>query len=417
MYRGGGKSAASEHRQQKRILVLMSDTGGGHRASAQAIKAGFEELYGDKYRFDIVDMWTEHTYFPFNGAASTYSFMVKYPILWRLGYTLTQPRIVHVPAQQIMGLLVGRQVSTAYAQYKPDLVVSVHPLMQGVPLRVLKQRIKKGLQDPINFATVVTDLCTCHNTWFSKDVDKCFVATETTAERARSMGLDDRQIVVHGLPIRPAFSRRPPPRPELRRALGLGLDTPAVLVVAGGEGHGPVAKTCAAIAESCGAQVQLVVVCGRNANLAARLNSKKWPEGMQVHVQGFVNNMEQWMHACDVIITKAGPGTIAESFICGLPVLLNGYIPGQEEGNVEYVLEHKVGAFERDPQKMAKYVQSWVTAAANNNGEFQSMVKRARALGTPGSLTRICQDLAALAEHPTFFPGRGNKAPMAMQPS
>jgi Glycosyltransferase family 28 C-terminal domain len=52
--------------------------------------------------------------------------------------------------------------------------------------------------------------------------------------------------------------------------------------------------------------------------------------------------MEEWMHACDVIITKAGPGTIAESFICGLPVLLNGFIPGQEEGNIEYVLEHQV---------------------------------------------------------------------------
>ena len=58
--------------------------------------------------------------------------------------------------------------------------------------------------------------------------------------------------------------------------------------------------------------------------------------------QGFVQNMEEWMHASDVIITKAGPGTIAESFICGLPVLLNGYIPGQEEGNIDYVLEHKV---------------------------------------------------------------------------
>ena len=56
---------------------------------------------------------------------------VKYPILWRIGYTVTQPRIVHVPAQQVMGLLVGRQVSAAYAKYRPDLVVSVHPLMQA----------------------------------------------------------------------------------------------------------------------------------------------------------------------------------------------------------------------------------------------------------------------------------------------
>jgi len=395
----------------------MSDTGGGHRASAQALKAGFEALYGKEYVFDIVDMWTDHTYFPFNNAAKTYSFMVKYPILWRIGYTVTQPRIVHVPAQQVMGLLVGRQVSAAYAKYRPDLVVSVHPLMQGVPLRVLKQRIKQGLQDPINFATVVTDLCTCHNTWFNKDVDKCFVATKDTADRATSMGLDDRQIVVHGLPIRPAFSKKPASRPNLRSKLELKTATTAVLVVAGGEGMGPVEKTCAAIAKACGAAVQLVVVCGRNAKLANRLQQRKWPEGMHVLVQGFVQNMEEWMHACDVIITKAGPGTIAESFICGLPVLLNGYIPGQEEGNIDYVLEHKVGAFEKDPNKVAQLVKQWVASAAEGpDSEFNQMVRRAKALGTPESLARICKDLAALAEHPTFYAGH-QQAPMAIQPS
>ena len=71
--RGGGAAGSSK----KRVLVLMSDTGGGHRASAQAIKAGFEQLYGNQYHFDIVDMWTQHTYFPFNRAAGSYSFMVS----------------------------------------------------------------------------------------------------------------------------------------------------------------------------------------------------------------------------------------------------------------------------------------------------------------------------------------------------
>ncbi len=58
---------------------------------------------------------------------------------------------------------------------------------------------------------------------------------------------------------------------------------------------------------------------------------------------GFVHNMPEWMSASDMIITKAGPGTIAESLICGLPVLLNAFIPCQEEGNVTYVLDNKVG--------------------------------------------------------------------------
>ena len=63
---------------------------------------------------------------------------------------------------------------------------------------------------------------------------------------------------------------------------------------------------------------------------------------MHVVVNGFVTNMAEWMSASDTIVTKAGPGTIAESLICGLPVLLNGFIPCQEAGNVPFVVDNKV---------------------------------------------------------------------------
>lgn len=59
-------------------------------------------------------------------------------------------------------------------------------------------------------------------------------------------------------------------------------------------------------------------------------------------VNGFVDNMAEWMSACDTIVTKAGPGTIAESLICGLPVLLNGFVPCQEAGNVPFVIDNQV---------------------------------------------------------------------------
>ena len=82
-----------------------------------------------------------------------------------------------------------------------------------------------------------------------------------------------------------------------------------------------------------------------------------YPEGMHVIVKGFVNNMEQWMNACDMIITKAGPGTIAEAYICGLPVLLNAFVPCQEEGNIEYVVRNQTGIFSKDPQTIAATVE------------------------------------------------------------
>jgi 1,2-diacylglycerol 3-beta-galactosyltransferase len=72
-----------------------------------------------------------------------------------------------------------------------------------------------------------------------------------------------------------------------------------------------------------------VVICGRNEKLMEKLNASTWSPEMNVVVKGFVDNMHQWMGASDCIITKAGPGTIAESLICGLPLLLNGFVPGQ----------------------------------------------------------------------------------------
>jgi UDP-N-acetylglucosamine:LPS N-acetylglucosamine transferase len=52
-------------------------------------------------------------------------------------------------------------------------------------------------------------------------------------------------------------------------------------------------------------------------------------ESLRLQVQGFVKNMPEWMAASDCVITKAGPGTIAEALIRGLPIVLNDFIAGQ----------------------------------------------------------------------------------------
>ena len=85
-----------------------------------------------------------------------------------------------------------------------------------------------------------------------------------------------------------------------------------------------------------GTDAQLVVICGRNERLrqALQRSATDWP--IPVQVCGFVDNMQEWMAASDCVISKAGPGTIAEALICGLPILVSGFIPGQEAGNVSY---------------------------------------------------------------------------------
>ncbi|PNW74102.1 hypothetical protein CHLRE_13g585301v5 [Chlamydomonas reinhardtii] len=399
----GGRNARgpTPESEKRRILIGMSNTGGGHKASAEAIKAAFQETYGDKYEITIVDLWKEHTPVPFNAMPDTYSFLVRNAILWRITYQFTNPKLVHVPYLSAVSAFVSRHVSQALDSYNPDLVVSVHPLMQHIPIKVLRDRIKSGASKPINFATVVTDFTTCHNTWFCPGATRCFVPTEYCRDLAISNEMDPRQIIMHGLPIRPAFSRRLPPKPRLRRQLGMAPALPAVLLVGGGEGMGALEETVAQLDSRLGDKCQVVVICGRNQKLQERLRARPAGAGHPLlHVRGFVDNIHEWMGACDAIITKAGPGTIAEALIAGLPILLNGNVPCQEEGNIPYVVDNRVGAFETRPDRIAAIMDSWLLKGGRH--WFEDMGKRAKALGRPEAVYRIVDDLAALTEEPYF---------------
>lgn len=317
--------------------------------------------------------------------------MVRHSWLWRLNFEFSSHKLVHEGIFGAFGAIASHTFAAAFDAFCPDLVVSVHPLMQHVPLRVLAARAKATGAKAPPFATVVTDLTSCHPTWFHPDVTACFVPTPEVAAQARRRGLTERQIVMHGLPIRPAFAAPLPPRAQLRRQLGLEPEGRCVLLMGGGEGMGRLESTATALAATLPHDAQVVVVCGRNAALAARLQARAWP--LRVHVKGFLSNVDEWMGAADVVITKAGPGTIAEALIRGVPLLLNGAIPCQEEGNVPYVVDNGVGTFLTEPAAIAQQVAAWFGPAS---AELEAMARRAKALGRPRATYDIVRDLAAL---------------------
>ncbi|MEW5300952.1 MAG: hypothetical protein WDW36_003840 [Sanguina aurantia] len=390
-------SLPSKPADAKKVLIMYSNTGGGHKASAEAIKSAFSERHGDQYEIDVVDIWSDHTPPPFCNLPNSYSFLVKHSILWRLSYQIIQPRLVHLPYLATVKAICNKGISAAFDKYQPDLLVSVHPLMQHVPLWILRSRIKAGTYRPINFATVVTDFTTCHNTWFAPGVTRCFVPTEFCKKLGLRQGLNEDQISTYGLPIRPIFSKRLAPKRSLKRQLGLDPDVPAILLVGGGEGMGALEVTVEQMALKLGTRCQMVVICGRNKKLLDRIQGTQHASGMRVLACGFVDNIHEWMAASDCIITKAGPGTIAEALIAGLPILLNGNIPCQEEGNIPYVIDNGVGAFEKQPAKIADIVVDWL---GEGEAAFKDMARKAKALGRPEAVYKIVHDLAQLADLP-----------------
>ncbi|XP_076885450.1 monogalactosyldiacylglycerol synthase 2, chloroplastic-like isoform X1 [Bidens hawaiensis] len=379
----------------KNVLILMSDTGGGHCASAEAIRDAFKMEFGDEYKVFVKDVWKEYTGWPLNDIENQYKFMVKHVQLWNVAFHGTSPRWIHGVYLAAIAAFYAKEVEVGLMEYKPDIIISVHPLMQHIPLRVLKWQ---GLQKKVIFVTVITDLNTCHRTWFHPGVKRCYCPSEEVSKRALLDLLEPNQVRVFGLPVRPSFARAVLNKDDLRIELELDPILPAVLLMGGGEGMGPVKKTAKALADSLFDKEtgnplrQMVIICGRNKSLASSLESLEWK--IPVKVRGFETQMQKWMGACDCIITKAGPGTIAEALIRGLPIILNDYIPGQEKGNVPYVVNNGAGAFTRSPKETAQIVAGWFST---NVDELKRMSENALKLAQPEAVFDIVRDIHDLA--------------------
>jgi 1,2-diacylglycerol 3-beta-galactosyltransferase len=147
---------------------------------------------------------------------------------------------------------------------------------------------------------------------------------------------------------------------------------------------GPIAHTAQAIADS-GLDMALAIVTGRNERLRKELEARSWP--IPVYIYGFTRDMPDFMHAADVLITKAGPGTIAESLNAHTPLILYSRLPGQEDGNVTYVTKTGVGIWAPQPERVVQALRCWIT----NPDEYQQAVEACRKLARPDSSLLIAK--------------------------
>ncbi|KAL7581231.1 hypothetical protein ACA910_006009 [Epithemia clementina (nom. ined.)] len=117
---------------------------------------------------------------------------------------------------------------------------------------------------------------------------------------------------------------------------------------------------------------------------------------------GYVENMAEYMVAAHVLVSKAGPGTIAEAAALGLPILLTSFLPGQEAGNVDFVLDHGFGDFVEDPMEIGQTIADWLrdngsSSSSSNNSSttslLETMSRKAMAAGRPNAAGEIVLDI------------------------
>jgi 1,2-diacylglycerol 3-beta-galactosyltransferase len=207
------------------------------------------------------------------------------------------------------------------------------------------------------FVTVVTDMVSTHALWFDQRADLILVPTEKARLRALEYSMAPEKVRVVGQPVAARYCAPVGDKFALREKLGWAKDKTTVLLVGGGEGMGPLGKTARVIATS-GLDLALAIVTGRNQRLKDHLESLDWP--VPAHIYGFSHDLPDFMRAADVLVTKAGPGTIAEALNAGLPIILYAKLPGQEDGNVSFVVDERLGVWAPSPDRVVEVLTRWV---------------------------------------------------------
>ena len=371
------------------VSILMTGAGGGHLASSESLEEAFE----GRARVTLVNVLDEHARFPFNHLSDSYAPVVQIaPDLYRLAYKVVQTRFgIRVLETHAYDLL-HEEMAKAITDTAPDLVLSVHALLNAMPLRAIREA---GCD--ARFVSVVVDAGVPSVSWFTARADLCCVADDGIRRLALEAGMPPARVIATGLPIRRAFVQaRALTKIEARRGLDLDPDLPLVLIAGGGAGMGRVGAMTVALSKKLAERrlrAQIVVVAGGNRRLEQRLGRHTWP--VPVRVLGFTSRMAELMAAADVLLTKAGPGTIAEAACLGLPTLLTGFVPGQEEYNVAWAQRMGGAIYEPVPRKAATLVARWLELGAN---ELTAMSATMSGMGRPDASRAVADACLALLE-------------------
>jgi UDP-N-acetylglucosamine:LPS N-acetylglucosamine transferase len=327
---------------------VYSRVGGGHLSAARALASELEAT--GRFRARLVDAYVECGRFPVTKFPAAYAQLARHhPRLWSLIYGGTQRGL---DPGFVVGPFLRAGLGRLFSAARPDVVVSALPVVNGLLVeaaRTTRARVE----------VVLTDWHSVHPFWVARGVDHYTTPTESARRDCIRFGAPPEVVDVVGIPVRREFSVEvgPAERSRLRQAClsQLGLDPRrfTILALVGAEGSPRALRNLTHLAAA-DLDAQLVVVCGRSDELRSRV--ERLQARMPLKALGFVENVADLMRASDVLISKAGGLTLAEAFCCRVPVVIHDVLPGQEVGNVEYVLQCGAVAYAPRPQALVRLI-------------------------------------------------------------
>ena len=370
-----------------KILIFSSSTGGGHKRAAAALEATIHRL-NPEAQVTVVDGLRAIGKVYDTTAVKGYYFLVKKaPKLYGGIYKVTDRKNIAYKAAMKINASKSKKLLEEIEKHDPDVIIMCHAFITVMVSKLKKQ----GKLSGVKTIALITDY-DAHRTYVAPDIDAYVLAEPQMAPKLiEEFGVDESRIFPLGIPTFEQFSV-PGVREEICRREGLDPNKTTVLLMAGSFGVTGVLKFYKKLARV-NNDLQFIVITGKNEKLYEKLQEVVAEEGAadRTKLLYFVNNVEDYMHVSDLIVTKPGGLTISEALACHLPMAIYNAYPGQEQFNVNFLLKQnaaisvdkKTGAEEicsllDSPERLEEMRENCIRLARPNAAE--DMYKLAKKL-------------------------------------
>lgn len=340
--------------RKQKVLILSEGFGSGHTQAAYALAAGLKEL-SPHVQTKVLELgsFLNPTVAPL--ILSAYRLTVNTsPSLVGMFYRIKYEKPVSRLTRLALHKVFYNHAAQVINQLHPDLIICTHP----IPNAIVSRLKESGLSIPL--FTVITDY-DAHGSWVSSEVDRYLVSTDEVQKLLIQRGIHPSSIQVTGIPVHPEFWIKQN-KEAVRQELGLN-NLPTALIMGGGWGLQLFKEELISKFTLWNDKIQFVYCMGSNEKLAAKMRTQPEFQHPNVTVLGFTKEISKWMDAADLLITKPGGMTCTEGLAKGLPMLFCESIPGQEDKNREYFVNHGFGQELASPE----ILEAWLDKISRNH--------------------------------------------------
>lgn len=318
-----------------KILLLTAATGGGHLRASNAVERYIRDNTGHDVK--SVDTLKAVGRFLDKTVCDSYLFMAKkVPALFGRLYKQTNKQNLFSDLVPKLSGMFSNLLLPAIEAYHPDVIITTHPFATE-----MVSDLKEDGSVTAPLICILTDYGV-HRAWIADYVDAYVVASDDMVPELMTFGVSKEKIYPFGIPVHDVFFDRED-RSMILRDLNFDPELPTLLFMAGSFGVSNIIKLYRDLTET-NVKMQIIVITGRNRKLYEAFE-KELASGARLPTRliYFTDEVEKYMHASDLLVTKPGGLTVSEALACNLPLAVFDAIPGQEEDNANFLKTHDMG--------------------------------------------------------------------------